>query len=387
MLHGGVERGREEEREAGLVERSRCRRRVVVDPDTKRVEDVGRARLRRDRPVPVLGDRNAGGRHHERRRGRDVERAAAVATRADDIDRARRARRRGSTRSRIAAAKPASSSTVSPRMRRPMNRAASWAGVASPSITAPMARRASSMASVPPSTTVAIAARTRLLTGSPRHGRRTSASAGVTCASGRSAIPDVANEPLTASSRPASPSPAWRRKFASRCGPSGVSTDLGVELDALERQRDVANAHDHAVDLAHRRHPQDVGERRGIHRQRVVAGGHERRRHALEQALTVVGHLRRLTVDERRRSHDRRTEASAIDCMPRHTPRSGIPRRPPPGSWRRTPASSGSPGPGEMTMPRRVPGSSASARCLRGRSGRCGRHGPRPRPPGAPGPG
>ena len=44
-----------------------------------------------------------------------------------------------STRSRIAAAKPASSSTVSPRIRRATSIAASWAGDASPSITDPIA--------------------------------------------------------------------------------------------------------------------------------------------------------------------------------------------------------------------------------------------------------
>ena len=76
------------------------------------------------------------------------------------------------TRSRIADAKPASSSTVSPRIRRPMSRAASWAGVASPSMTAPIAPRASSIDSVPPSTIVLIAARTRSLMGpGPRQAR------------------------------------------------------------------------------------------------------------------------------------------------------------------------------------------------------------------------
>src|SRR5439155_22681131 len=42
-----------------------------------------------------------------------------------------------------------------------------------------------------------------------------------------SVMPRVAKEPLTASRRLASPSPASRRKFASSCGPSGVSTDSG----------------------------------------------------------------------------------------------------------------------------------------------------------------
>ena len=69
---------------------------------------------------------------------------------------------------------------------------------------------------------------------------------------GRLGHPAVANEPATSSSRAASPSPARRRKLARRCGPSGVRTDFGVELDALERQRHVAEAHDHPVLLGHR---------------------------------------------------------------------------------------------------------------------------------------
>ena len=71
------------------------------------------------------------------------------------------------TRSRIAAANPASSSIVSPRIRRPISSAASCAGVASPSITAPIARRDSSIESVPPSTIVERADRTRSLIGPP----------------------------------------------------------------------------------------------------------------------------------------------------------------------------------------------------------------------------
>ncbi len=116
----------------------------------------------------------------------------------------------GTTRSRMAVAKPASSSTVSPRMRRPISRAASWAAVASPSITAPIARRASSSESVPPSTIVASAPRTWSLIDRPPLAR-----------------PAVAKEPLAASRRDASPSPARRRKLASRCGPWGVSTLSG----------------------------------------------------------------------------------------------------------------------------------------------------------------
>ena len=55
--------------------------------------------------------------------------------------------------------------------------------------------------------------------------------------------------------------------------------------------------------------------------------------------------------------------ATAIDCIPRHTPSTGISRAA--AAWiasTDTPASSGSPGPGEMTIPRRsAAGSSARA--------------------------
>ena len=66
VAHRGVEVRREQEREARVVQGGRGRRRVVIDPDPERVEHIGRARLRGDRPVAVLGDRHAGGRHDER---------------------------------------------------------------------------------------------------------------------------------------------------------------------------------------------------------------------------------------------------------------------------------------------------------------------------------
>ena len=79
---------------------------------------------------------------------------------------------------------------------------------------------------------------------------------------------------------------------------------LRVELDALEREGHVADAHDHPIDLGHRGDPELRGERLGIDRQRVVAGGHEARRHAGEEARAIVGDLGRLAMDERRSAHD-----------------------------------------------------------------------------------
>ena len=176
--------------------------------------------------------------------------------------------------------------------------AASWAGVASPSMTAPIAARASSIDSVPPSTIVASAARTivahrrppvRSPTGSAEPGRGERARS-------------------RSSSRDASPFAGLAQEVREQVRALRRQHRLRVELDALERQRDVADAHDHPVDLAHRGHPQLRRQRRGIDRQRVIAGGHERRRHALEQPGAVVGHLGRLAVDERRGADDRRPE-------------------------------------------------------------------------------
>ena len=265
--------------------------RVVVDADAERVEHVGRAGLRGDGPVAVLGDGHAGRRDDERGGGRDVERAAAVAAGADDVDRSPSGASTRTTRSRMAVANPASSSTVSPRIRRPISSAASWAGVASPSMTAPIARRASSRVSVPPSTMVARAARTCSLM-APSARRR----------------PAVANEPRRGVEQRGLPFPGLAQEVREQVRALRGEHALGVELDALDRQRDVADAHDHPVDLAHRGHAQLRRQRRRVDRERVVAGGHERRRHALEQARAVVGHLRRLAVDEGRGADDRRAE-------------------------------------------------------------------------------
>ena len=110
-----------------------------------------------------------------------------------------------------------------------MSRAASWAGVASPSMTAPIAARASSIDSVPPSTIVLSAARTRSLHRADSPGRlgrferlgqaggRERAGRGVQ--PGRLALAGPAQE-VGQDAR------AVRRQHR-----------LGMELDALERQR------------------------------------------------------------------------------------------------------------------------------------------------------
>ena len=107
--------------------------------DAERLEHVGRAPQREDArgcrawrpPHPARG-------RDERRRGRDVERARAVAARAGRCPRGRRgAGRTSTTCARIAAAAPTISSTVSPLARSATSRPAICAGVASPRITSP----------------------------------------------------------------------------------------------------------------------------------------------------------------------------------------------------------------------------------------------------------
>ena len=65
---------------------------VEIDLDAERAEHVGRAGLRRQRAVAVLGDRHAGARDDEGRAGRDVEGAGGIAAGADHVDRVRRRR-------------------------------------------------------------------------------------------------------------------------------------------------------------------------------------------------------------------------------------------------------------------------------------------------------
>ena len=58
----------------------------LLELEAERLEHVRRSRDRAHRPVAVLGDRTTGGGGDDRGRGRDVERPAAVAPGADDVD-------------------------------------------------------------------------------------------------------------------------------------------------------------------------------------------------------------------------------------------------------------------------------------------------------------
>ena len=89
VAHRRMERRREEERDARLVEAALDDRRRRGDVDAERLEHVGAAAAARHRPVAVLGDAHAARRDDQRRDRRDVERARI------DRRRCRRCRTRG----------------------------------------------------------------------------------------------------------------------------------------------------------------------------------------------------------------------------------------------------------------------------------------------------
>src|SRR5215218_430376 len=86
VLHRRMVRGRKQEAETEGVDRVRDPLGRKFQLEAERFEDIGRAGGGRDRAVPVLCDPSAGRRRHQRRRGRDVERAAAVAARPGSVD-------------------------------------------------------------------------------------------------------------------------------------------------------------------------------------------------------------------------------------------------------------------------------------------------------------
>ena len=83
---GGVVLGREAEPDPGLVDAAGDAGRTEVDHDAERLEDVGRATRRRRGAVPVLGDPHARARDDQRRQGRDVDGAGAVAAGPARVD-------------------------------------------------------------------------------------------------------------------------------------------------------------------------------------------------------------------------------------------------------------------------------------------------------------
>ena len=86
VAHRGVVRRREHEAEAELVDRLRDPLRRLLEPEAERFEHVRRPGRRRDGAVAVLRDAGAGRRSDDRGRGRDVDRAGAVAAGAGRVD-------------------------------------------------------------------------------------------------------------------------------------------------------------------------------------------------------------------------------------------------------------------------------------------------------------
>ncbi len=120
---------------------SRHARRIEIDVDAERREEIGAAARRRNGAIAVLGDiRACAGRDERGDRG-DVERAAAVAAGAAGVDEAFAhaigGKSSGVTRSRIAIAAPVISSGVSPFIRSAMRNALFCTSVACPSMTSP----------------------------------------------------------------------------------------------------------------------------------------------------------------------------------------------------------------------------------------------------------
>ena len=121
-----------------------------------------------------------------------------------------------------------------------------------------------------------------------------------------------------------------------------------MELHAVHRERPVPHAHDRAV-VGPRRRFERVRQRLGDD-QRVIASGGERLRDAAEHAAAVVLHRRHLAVHQLRRADDlaaeRDADALVAEADAEHR-RRGPKRRM---TSTEIPASSGRPGPGEMTI-------------------------------------
>ena len=115
FLHRRVVVRREQEREARRGEAVARALLVERQRQAERLEQVGAAGAARDRAVAVLDDAHAHRGDQQRGAGREVEAARRVAAGADDVDGRRPGRQVGRRASeRIAAAKPRTSSAVTP---------------------------------------------------------------------------------------------------------------------------------------------------------------------------------------------------------------------------------------------------------------------------------
>ena len=147
VAHGGVE--------ARARSRTRCppratQRADVLGPTSmatpERLEQSAEPHGDDAARLPCLHTRPPGTGDHDGRQRRDVDRVAAVAAGADDVDHgvAGRQRRPARRPPSMASSRPVSSSMVSPFMRRATMNPAIWAGVAAPSRISAIAARARS---------------------------------------------------------------------------------------------------------------------------------------------------------------------------------------------------------------------------------------------------
>ncbi len=86
VFHGGVHGGSEEKADTDLLEAGgeASGRQIDVHPES--FHDVGRSALRSDTAIAMFGDTNAGTGDHNRRRRRDIEGSAGIATGSTGID-------------------------------------------------------------------------------------------------------------------------------------------------------------------------------------------------------------------------------------------------------------------------------------------------------------
>ena len=155
----------------------------------------------------------------------------------------------------------------------------------------------------------------------------------------------------TSAPGPATPSSLARESSAGCACPSPVRIDSGWNCTPWTGQLAVAQAHDRAVLLRPRRHL-ELGRQPGLgDDQRVVPRRDERPGEPAEHAAAVVLDRRRLAVHRDAGAHDRAAEDRADRLVPEADAENR--RRLPAAAGSRSivmPASSGRPGPGEMTI-------------------------------------
>ena len=167
LLHRGMQVRSIQKADADFAQALGGAFRRKLDVDAEGFDHVGRAALRADAAIAMLGDADACSSGHERGRSGDVEGATGVAAGAAGVDQRILARNffdkgvtassadgecvgctgtsmgKGAAAARIASAKPTISSTVSPFMRKATSRAAICASVHWPVRTSDITSRAS----------------------------------------------------------------------------------------------------------------------------------------------------------------------------------------------------------------------------------------------------